>query len=63
MENDKRERRGERSRKTAKPSEHQPSKAELEADMRIDATFEQAARAILKGGAPRRPETAKPETP
>ncbi len=36
------------------PAAHQPSKAELEEDVRIDATPETLARAVTRGGAERR---------
>lgn len=36
------------------PSAHQPTKAELEQDMRIDATPEALAWAVTRGGAERR---------
>ena len=36
------------------PSTYQPSKAELEADMSINATPLEVAKALLSGGAPRR---------
>ncbi len=37
-----------------KPSTYQPSKAELEADVSIDATPLEVAEALVSGGAPRR---------
>ena len=41
----------------ANPAAHQPSKAELEEDVSIDATPEALAWAITRGGAERREET------
>ena len=38
----------------ALPSIYQPSKAELAADMSIDATPREIAEALVSGGAPRR---------
>ena len=35
------------------PAAHQPSKSELEEDVRIDATPETLAWAVTRGGAPR----------
>ena len=37
-----------------KPSDYQPSKAELEADMSIDTTPEKLVKAFFSGGTPRR---------
>ena len=37
-----------------KPSDYQPSKAELEADMSLDTTPEKLAKAFFSGGTPRR---------
>ena len=45
----------------ASPSLHQPSKAELEEDVSIDATPESLAWAVTRGGAERR-EPSKPQT-
>ena len=43
-----------------KPVDHQPTKAELEEEVKIDATPEALAWAITRGGAPRRePEPNK----
>ena len=39
------------------PSSYQPSKAELEEQVKIDATPDQVARAIVQGGASRRDNT------
>ena len=39
---------------TQKPVDHQPTKAELEEEVKIDATPEALAWAITRGGAPRR---------
>ena len=41
-------------RPNGQPSTYQPSKAELEADMSIDATPLEVAEALVSGGAPRR---------
>ena len=40
----------------ANPSSHQPSKAELEEDVRVDASPEALAWAVTRGGAERRKE-------
>ena len=37
-----------------KPSDYQPSKAELEADVSIDTTTEKLVKAFFSGGPPRR---------
>ena len=37
-----------------KPSDYQPSKAELEADMSIDTTPAKLVKAFFSGGTPRR---------
>ena len=42
----------------ANPAAHQPSKAELEEDVSVDATHEALARAITRGGADRREDEA-----
>ena len=41
------------------PTAHQPSKAELEEDVSVDATPEALAWAVTRGGA-KRPEDTKP---
>ena len=42
------------------PAAHQPSKAELEEDVSIDATPEALARAVTRGGA--EPRDSKPRS-
>lgn len=49
--------------KVEKPSTHQPSKAELEEDVRIDAPAEALAWAVTRGGATRRDRALTPGTP
>ena len=44
----------------ANPAAHQPSKAELEEDVSIDATPETLAWAVTRGGAKRSEETPPP---
>ena len=44
----------ESDKRVTDPAAHQPSKAELEEDVRIDATPEALAWAITRGGAARR---------
>ena len=44
------------------PAAHQPSKAELEQDVSVNATPEALAWAVTRGGAQRR-EEGKPDTP
>ena len=51
-----------RGKTVCDPTAHQPSKFELEEDVRIDATPEALARAVTHGGADRRGGT-KPRAP
>ena len=44
------------------PAAHQPSKAELEEDVSVDATPEALAWAVTRGGADRREETKPPSS-
>ncbi len=48
-------------RKTLHPDvKHQPTKAEMEEPIRLDATLDQLGEAVMRGGAPRRePKPAK----
>ena len=46
----------------ADPATHQPSKAELEEDVSVDATPEALAWAVTRGGAKRREETKPPSS-
>lgn len=43
------------------PATHQPTKAELNEPVRIDATLDELGEALMQGGAPRR--EPEPETP
>ena len=39
---------------TQKPVDHQPTKVELEEEVKIDASPDELAAALMQGGAPRR---------
>ena len=47
---------------TVAPANHQPSKAELEEDVRIDATPQALAWAVTRGGAEKKEATEPPSS-